>query len=161
PLPGARAEGYLAPARRLGDAGVSQLWANGCAMTSETAVALALGSPMNRQADRFGSGAGADPELTVVRSYRVSATPPSSLTSREEQVAALVASGLSNKAIAVELSISPTTAARHVANILAKLGFSSRSQIAAWFAERAGEGGSGGGEGGSGGGEGDGGAEQG
>ena len=75
----------------------------------------------------------------MVRSYQVAATPPSSLTSREEQVAAAVASGLSNKAIATELSISPTTVARHVANISAKLGFSSRTQIAAWFADRAGE----------------------
>ncbi len=136
PLPGARTEGYLAPARRLGDAVVAQLWANGRALTSEAAVALALGSP----ADRPGSPAETDPELTLVRSYQVAAAPPSSLTPREEQVAALVAGGLSNKAIAVELSISPTTAARHVANILAKLGFTSRTQIAAWFAERAGEG---------------------
>jgi DNA-binding NarL/FixJ family response regulator len=45
-----------------------------------------------------------------------------------------VAEGRSNKAIAEELSISPTTAARHVANILAKLGFTSRTQIAAWVA---------------------------
>ena len=41
------------------------------------------------------------------------------------------------KAIAAELSISHTTAARHVANIMAKLGFNSRSQIAAWVADRA------------------------
>jgi DNA-binding NarL/FixJ family response regulator len=42
----------------------------------------------------------------------------------------------SNKAIAGELSISPTTAARHIANIMAKLGFTSRTQIAAWVADR-------------------------
>ncbi len=45
-------------------------------------------------------------------------------------------SGHSNKDIAAELSISPTTAARHVANILAKLGFRSRTQIAAWLADQ-------------------------
>ena len=43
---------------------------------------------------------------------------------------ALLAAGLSNREIAAELFISPATAARHVANILAKLGFSSRSQVA-------------------------------
>ncbi|HEY4463238.1 MAG TPA: helix-turn-helix transcriptional regulator, partial [Streptosporangiaceae bacterium] len=65
---------------------------------------------------------------------------PSALTRREQEVAALIAVGSSNKAIAEELVISPATAARHVANILAKLGFSSRAQIAAWAAgqERAG-----------------------
>ena len=46
PLPGARTEGYLAPARRLlGDAAVARLWASGRALTSEAAVALALDLP--------------------------------------------------------------------------------------------------------------------
>ncbi len=44
----------------------------------------------------------------------------------------LITQGLSNKEIADELVISPATAARHVANILAKLGFTSRTQVASW-----------------------------
>ena len=80
---------------------------------------------------------GENPALTVVGRYRVAEAPPSSLTQREYEIAELVAGGLSNKAIAAELSISHTTAARHVANIMAKLGFNSRSQIAAWVADRA------------------------
>ena len=39
--------------------------------------------------------------------------------------------GLSNQAIADELVISRATAARHVANIFTKLGFTSRAQLAA------------------------------
>jgi DNA-binding CsgD family transcriptional regulator len=66
----------------------------------------------------------------------VAAGLPGTLTPRERQVAALVASGRSNRAIADELVISPATAARHVANILAKLGFSSRAQIAAWATDK-------------------------
>ncbi len=54
------------------------------------------------------------------------------LTAREREIVALIAAGRSNKAIAEELFISPATAARHVANILAKLGFTSRAQVAAW-----------------------------
>ncbi|MCK2212665.1 helix-turn-helix transcriptional regulator [Actinomadura sp. ATCC 31491] len=46
-----------------------------------------------------------------------------------------MARGLSNRAIAGELVISPATVARHVANILAKLGFATRTQIAAWVIE--------------------------
>ena len=131
PLPGARTEGYLAPARRLlGDAAVARLWASGRALTSEAAVALALDRPAPAAKD------GESPALTVVGSYQVASAPPSSLTHREHQIATLVASGRSNKAIADELSISPTTAARHVANIMAKLGFNSRTQIAAWIAEK-------------------------
>jgi DNA-binding NarL/FixJ family response regulator len=62
--------------------------------------------------------------------------PPGALTPRERQVVELIASGRSNKAIAEELFISPATAARHVANIMAKLGFNSRAQIAAWAADK-------------------------
>jgi predicted ATPase/DNA-binding CsgD family transcriptional regulator len=132
PLAGARTESYLAPARRLlGDAAVARLWASGRAMTSEAAVALALDLPTPAAA-----GDGESPALTVAGSYQVASAPPSSLTHREHQIATLVASGRSNKAIADELSISPTTAARHVANIMAKLGFNSRTQIAAWIAEK-------------------------
>jgi hypothetical protein len=47
-----------------------------------------------------------------------------------------VAAGQTNKAIAAELVISPATVARHVANIMGKLGFRSRAQIAAWVADR-------------------------
>jgi DNA-binding NarL/FixJ family response regulator len=57
---------------------------------------------------------------------------PSPLTPREHEIVRLIAQGLSNKEIADELVISPATAARHVANILAKLGFSSRTQVASW-----------------------------
>jgi DNA-binding CsgD family transcriptional regulator/tetratricopeptide (TPR) repeat protein len=60
---------------------------------------------------------------------------PSVLTVRELQIATLAARGRSNKAIADELVISPSTVARHVANIFAKLGFSSRSQLAGWLAD--------------------------
>jgi predicted ATPase/DNA-binding CsgD family transcriptional regulator len=141
PLSGARVEAYLAPARRLGDATVARLWATGQALTSEAAVALALDAPVTpapSAALPSGKGLpGENPALTVVGRYRVAAAPPSSLTQREYEIAGLVASGLSNKAIAAELSISHTTAARHVANIMAKLGFNSRSQIAAWVADRA------------------------
>ncbi|TDD60339.1 response regulator transcription factor, partial [Actinomadura rubrisoli] len=59
-------------------------------------------------------------------------TPPSTLTARERDIARLVSRGLSNRGIAAELVISPATVARHVTNILTKLGFSSRAQIAAW-----------------------------
>jgi predicted ATPase/DNA-binding CsgD family transcriptional regulator len=62
------------------------------------------------------------------------ATP--ALTSRELQIAGLIARGLSNRSIADELTISPATAARHVANIFGKLGFTSRTQVTAWIAAR-------------------------
>ncbi len=60
------------------------------------------------------------------------AAETSRLTRRERQVADLVAQGLSNKQIAAKLVISQRTAQGHVEHILAKLGFNSRAQIAAW-----------------------------
>jgi non-specific serine/threonine protein kinase len=62
---------------------------------------------------------------------------PSPLTSREEEVARLLARGLSNRAIAAELVISQRTVDGHVERILAKLGFRTRAQVAAWVATRA------------------------
>jgi len=47
-------------------------------------------------------------------------------------IAALVAQGLSNKQIAAKLVVSERTAESHILNILNKLGFNSRTQIASW-----------------------------
>ena len=60
----------------------------------------------------------------------------SALSPREIEVAELVAEGLSNPAIARRLYLSRPTVASHVAHILAKLGFSTRAQIAVWAAQR-------------------------
>jgi DNA-binding NarL/FixJ family response regulator len=58
--------------------------------------------------------------------------PGGAPTPREQEIAALIANGLSNKAIAAQLVISPATVARHVANLMLKLGFRTRAQIAVW-----------------------------
>jgi DNA-binding NarL/FixJ family response regulator len=58
------------------------------------------------------------------------------LTEREREVASLIARGRSNREIAEALVLSERTVAVHVANTLAKLGFSSRTQIASWATAR-------------------------
>jgi DNA-binding CsgD family transcriptional regulator len=57
---------------------------------------------------------------------------PEALTPREREVVALLIEGLSNADLAARLYISPKTAAVHVSNVLAKLGMSSRNEVAAW-----------------------------
>ncbi len=61
------------------------------------------------------------------------------LTAREREIARLVADGLTNAATAKRLHLSHWTVATHVAHILAKLGFRTRTQIAAWYLGRVGE----------------------
>ncbi len=57
------------------------------------------------------------------------------LSPREREVADLIARGFANRRIAAELSISERTVHNHVAKILRKLGFRSRTHIAAWVIE--------------------------
>jgi predicted ATPase/DNA-binding CsgD family transcriptional regulator len=64
-----------------------------------------------------------------------SASRRNALTPRERQVIALIAQGHSNRQIAETLTISEKTAEIHVSNILSKLGFSSRTQAAAYAVE--------------------------
>ena len=52
------------------------------------------------------------------------------LSAREQEVAQLVAAGHTNREIAASLYLSPRTVERHVGNILTKLGYRSRIQIA-------------------------------
>jgi non-specific serine/threonine protein kinase len=63
------------------------------------------------------------------------ACPAPGLTPRESEVAALVARGLTNRAIARQLYVSVRTVEVHVDHILTKLGFRTRTQLAAWAHE--------------------------
>jgi DNA-binding CsgD family transcriptional regulator len=52
------------------------------------------------------------------------------LSSREVEIAGLVAGGLMNREIAQLLQISPRTVERHISNVLAKLGLRNRTELA-------------------------------
>jgi non-specific serine/threonine protein kinase len=101
----------------LGDRRFDAALQQGQSMGIDAAVAYALGEPATA------AGGPAD--------------RAAKLTRRERQVAELVAQGLSNRQIATKLVISQRTAQGHVENILTKLGFTSRAQIAAWVVENA------------------------
>ncbi len=90
-------------------------YAAGTRLHRETALRLALG-------DRDEAG-DADKHID---------TGP--LSKREVEVARLIAEGLGNKEIGARLFISERTVTTHVGNILNKLGFDSRVQIAGWIA---------------------------
>jgi len=112
-------ESHLALARsRLEEEGFAAAWAEGKAMSTEEAVGYALSEDDTHStvSERLGASCG---------------EPPSKLTRREREVAALIAQGLSNLQIASELSISGRTVEAHARNVLGKLGMQSRTQLAA------------------------------
>ncbi|MCA1645912.1 MAG: LuxR C-terminal-related transcriptional regulator, partial [Chloroflexi bacterium] len=118
----AQVEAALALARRtLGDRAYDAAWASGSGYTFEQAVneglkALALHGRSSNTA----------------KPQQTNAYP---LTRREQEVAALLARGLTDRQIAAQLVITEGTAGVHVAHILAKLEFRSRAQIAGWVVE--------------------------
>jgi non-specific serine/threonine protein kinase len=105
---------WLAPARAKAGRAAERLVADGRRLSPEQAVDLVLAS---------------EPD---------DAPPPGTrqaLTRREAEVAALAARGLTNRDIAAQLFLSVRTVEVHVDHILTKLGFHTRTQLAAWALE--------------------------
>jgi DNA-binding CsgD family transcriptional regulator/tetratricopeptide (TPR) repeat protein len=75
------------------------------------------------------------PQVKPLSTREVTKRAFGGLTARERQVAALVAQGKTSREIAARLVVSERTAEVHVSNILGKLGFTSRAQIAVWAVE--------------------------
>ncbi len=77
---------------------------------------------------------GAEPDLARLRTDTASAAGPVTygLSARELEVLRLVATGMTNQAIANELSLAVKTIERHVSNVLTKLGVTSRSAATAF-----------------------------
>ncbi|MGQ0568313.1 MAG: ATP-binding protein [Armatimonadota bacterium] len=97
---------------RLGPAAFEAAWSKGRAMTSDEAVALALGRSAPAPVER--------------------AQRPGGLTGREVQIVLDIARGLTNRQIAERLGISERTVDAHVQNVRNKLGMERRAQIASW-----------------------------
>ncbi len=122
-------EPFLKAARsRLDEAAFQVAWEEGRAMTEEQAVEYALSEVEEQDAPTLLAASEPQPSPADESSER--------LTAREQEVALLVARGLTNRQIAEELSISGRTVENHIGKIFKKLGFSSRSRIAAWVAQR-------------------------
>ena len=77
-------------------------------------------------------------ELAVADADELPAAPARAglLTSREEEVAELAGTGLQNREIAKRMSVSKRTVDAHVGHIYAKLGVSSRAELAVWLSDR-------------------------
>ncbi len=119
------AEHHTASVRKvqnaLGDAAYTAAFGQGTRFTLDEAINHALGKTRTKP---------------TVPSPRPEQPTDGPLTRREQQIADLVAQGLTNQDIATQLVISKRTAESHIENILTKLGFDNRAQIASWIAER-------------------------
>ena len=108
---------------QLGEATFEAAWAEGQAMTFDQAVTYAQTA--------FDSDELSAPRPQLDKEIH----SPYDLTRREREVARLIAEGKSNHEIADALVIAERTVEGHVSNILSKLGFRSRAQIAVWVIE--------------------------
>ena len=107
-------DAWLAPVRTAAGTAAAKLFDEGRGLAPGQAIALGLD---DKPEDRWPGG------------------PSASLTRREREIAAMVATGLTNREIAGQLCLSVRTVEAHVDRILSKLGFRSRTQLAAWMHE--------------------------
>ena len=105
---------WLTPARRTAGPAAERLLAEGRELAPEEAISRALAN---------------------VPEEALWAGPRRTLTRREVEVAVLAARGLTNRDIATQLFLSVRTVEVHVNHILTKLGFHTRTQLAAWAYE--------------------------
>jgi DNA-binding CsgD family transcriptional regulator len=108
-------------------------WATGRALTLEQAMAYALAETEGVEPT---SGDGISPHTHSLTPLQAAKRRYGGLTARQREVAVLVAQGKSNSAIAAELVVTVRTVEAHITHILRKLGFSSRTQIAAWAVDK-------------------------
>ncbi len=104
--------------KQLDKAAFDATWNEGRAMKMEQAIEFAMAEPDHPQPAK------AVPEATREKF--------GGLTPREREVAVLISQGKSNPEIAKALVVSERTVTTHVSNILSKLEFTSRTQIASW-----------------------------
>jgi DNA-binding CsgD family transcriptional regulator len=114
---------------KLNDAEFAKFSEEGRAMTREQAIALAFDPAEEIKLLRATEQAG---PATLPSQREAEKQKYGGLTAREREVAAQIAQGKSNQAIAVDLFLSLKTVEAHVTRILSKLGFTSRAQIAGW-----------------------------
>lgn len=107
-----RADAVRAAAMARVGADAERIWAEGARLGADDAIAIALGEKRERLRSDEG------------------------LSEREQEVARLVAAGMTNKEVAAHLYLSVRTVESHVRHALAKLGLANRTQLATWARER-------------------------
>jgi len=105
----------------------------------QTRIAAVEAPTLEETADEALKWLACAPGVLDAKPERAPAIPeslPKALTPRERDVVGLLARGLTNRQIASTLVVTEGTAENYVQRVLGKLGFSNRTQVAAWAALR-------------------------
>jgi DNA-binding NarL/FixJ family response regulator len=121
-LAGYQRDCYQQSRQVLGEQAFLAARTRGMELPPEDAITYALQAPATKPPDTPPA-----PAVLAASGPAVPQTGAAPLTSRELQVAHLIALGRSNKEIAAQLVIAQRTAEGHVECILTKLGFTSRA----------------------------------
>jgi len=104
--------------KKLGEVELRTMWRQGGKLSVDDAIAYALGDE---------------------RGAPSKSKPRDAISKREHEVAGLIAGGMTNRSIARRLGVAERTIDAHVEHLMNKLGYRSRSQIAAWVTSRGSE----------------------
>jgi non-specific serine/threonine protein kinase len=115
---------------RLGERAYATAQAEGAALSLEALLAAVPDERDMRQPDL------PLPPARPQSALRAEKARFAGLTAREREIAALITQGFSNRALAARLLLSERTVTTHITHILTKLGYTSRTQIAAWAVEK-------------------------
>jgi non-specific serine/threonine protein kinase len=135
PSRAARLFGAAERVREVAQAGLQQPWQT----RLERGIAEArhaLGEPAWERERAAGRELTAGAILDTARGGHPEGRETGGLTRRETEVAGLVATGMTNRALAGRLFLSERTVESHLDHLLTKLRFTSRAQLAAWVASR-------------------------
>ncbi len=116
----------------LGDEAHDAAWSEGESLSLEDAFALATSEMAIAdlaQLDELLRARKLTPRQSLKEKF-------GGLTAREREVAAVMAQGLTNEEIAEKLMVTVKTVEGHITNILSKLGFENRAQVAAWAVDK-------------------------
>jgi non-specific serine/threonine protein kinase len=124
-----RQRAVKAARKALGDRRFTAAYAHGTTLDLDSVArdAAGISAPAGQAGDGGDASGSADAAATVTRAAAAL------LTKREQEIAELVASGLSNREIAAGLFISKRTVDAHVEHIFAKLEISSRVKLTMWL----------------------------
>ena len=125
---------FVAAARRAAMASGTRLIKGSDQVSAIESAERASRAELGGSAAKVAWERGSSMDARAALEFMSNGDAPQPLSPREQQVANLVALGLSDKEIAQRLAISSRTVEVHLARVRQKLGFRNRAEVAVWAA---------------------------